>query len=256
MFFKFYVCFFVFFIYTASSSLCYKNNSFFINGDKVIKKFIIGATLLQISVAATASAEPYIYTEEEGPWVVRGKAGISVIQSSESTELNGAPVASGDELFDNSAAFELEGSYFINDHFSFSGSLGYQPQEDLYISLNNGLTSNTTNGKFKLYPVSASVQFYPAPYGQIRPYVGVGAHYTFATSSFNALEIEDNGGALVQAGTDIWINEHWGINLDVKKIWFETKIDETKLWDKNNEKRERTVKVNPLVVTGGVAYRF
>lgn len=65
-----------------------------------------------------------------------------------------------------------------------------------------------------------------------------------------SMDIEDTFGPALQAGMDYQIDDHWMINLDVKKIWIQPNV-------KFNGGAIRTdVDINPWIIGAGIGYRF
>jgi outer membrane protein len=103
-------------------------------------------------------------------------------------------------------------------------------------------------------PPIVTLQYHFAPQARVSPYVGAGVNYMLFYSGsdkngFN-LHIDDGFGAALQAGVDIAMRDQWTINLDAKKVFFETDaVDRT-----NGIKTKVTL--NPWVLSAGVGYRF
>lgn len=212
----------------------------------LIRILIIILTLYSSNVFA------YQYTDDEGNWLARAKVGATLSNYSADYYLDGAPtnnVTDSKDFFASGSAIEIEGTYFINHHVSFSAALGYLPQQK--ITWTTG--SYSDKGKINMIPVSALVQYNFAPYGEIRPYVGIGYHYTLMQNEFKKINVSDTSGLVVQLGTDWWINKHWGLNFDIKHYLMD--ID---LSMKNLTGTPLTAKttVNPSSFSLGVAYRF
>ncbi|MBP7905891.1 MAG: OmpW family protein, partial [Alphaproteobacteria bacterium] len=71
-----------------------------------------------------------------------------------------------------------------------------------------------------------------------------------AGSGFTDLNVDNGFGYGLQAGADFWVNEHWGVNLDVKKLWLD--VDASL----NNGAIQADVDMDPWIVGAGVSYRF
>src|SRR3989344_496324 len=103
-------------------------------------------------------------------------------------------------------------------------------------------------------PPIVTLQYHFAPQARVSPYVGAGGDYMLFYSGsdkngFN-LHIDDGFGAALQAGVDIAMRDQWTINLDAKKVFFDTDaVDRT-----NGIKTKVTL--NPWVLSAGVGYRF
>jgi len=103
-------------------------------------------------------------------------------------------------------------------------------------------------------PPIVTLQYHFAPQARISPYVGAGVNYMLFYSGsdkngFN-LHIDDGFGAALQAGVDIATHDRWTVNLDAKKVFFETDaVDRT-------SGIKSKVTLNPWVLSAGVGYRF
>jgi outer membrane protein len=67
---------------------------------------------------------------------------------------------------------------------------------------------------------------------------------------FTDLDVDGGVGYAAQAGFDYWLNDNWGLNLDVKKIWLD--VDASL----NNGTIRADVDLDPWIVGAGVSYRF
>lgn len=103
-------------------------------------------------------------------------------------------------------------------------------------------------------PPVLTVQYHFAPGARVSPYIGAGVNYMLFYGGDNKngfnLKIDDGFGTALQAGVDIATKGRWAINLDAKKVFFETDaVDRT-----NGVKTKVTL--NPWVLSAGVGYRF
>jgi outer membrane protein len=111
-----------------------------------------------------------------------------------------------------------------------------------------------------LLPPTLTAQYHLNPEGKIRPYVGAGINYTIfynekltdvgktALDSTN-IDLHDNFGWALQAGTDIDLNSKIFLNLDIKYIGLSTNVylDGAKLGK---------VDVNPIIVGVGLGFKL
>jgi outer membrane protein len=67
---------------------------------------------------------------------------------------------------------------------------------------------------------------------------------------FNGFRLTNSVAPALQAGFDYMLDEHWGLNVDVKKLLLDTKV---KL---NASAIRGGVDIDPWIVGGGVTYRF
>jgi outer membrane protein len=197
-------------------------------------------------------ASAYDYSAEEGKWVGRIKLGASIIDSTEQEFVSGVPVnrtPAGLKIFDTSVIGEIEDDYFLFDHFSIGASLGYIPQDAKTMTFNG----RETTGKITAIPIAATAKVHIAPYGEVRPYITTGYHYTFFSTSHDTFKFDNTSGPLLGGGLDWWLSKSWGINLEAKQYFMETEVDRSQFTLDNSITK---VEINPLIMSAGIAYRF
>ena len=104
-------------------------------------------------------------------------------------------------------------------------------------------------------PPTVTVQYHFTPHGKFSPYVGAGLNYSLfydekPAAGFTDLDIDNGIGYAAQAGFDYWLNENWGLNLDVKKLFLN--VDASL----NQGTVKADVDLDPWIVGVGVSYRF
>jgi outer membrane protein len=111
----------------------------------------------------------------------------------------------------------------------------------------------TDIGSFKHIPPTLLAQYHFMPVASFDPYVVAGINYTNISrvkllNGAGTLEHSSVGLAL-QAGIDYKIDRKWSVNFDVKKVQIRSDafISGTKV---------SAVKVDPLMIGVGLAYRF
>jgi outer membrane protein len=141
-----------------------------------------------------------------------------------------------------------------------------------------------------VFPPSLLLQYHFTNFGAFQPYVGVGVNFTTywgtragnnnfwlpfvpgstlaafggATTSLYSASISPSWGVVGQIGADYMFNEHWGVNFDVKYIMMEPNAH---AWGTAIVAGAGAVnpvyvpvnvgvKINPLVVSAGLTYRF
>jgi len=200
---------------------------------------------LTASVAAVAFPQE---AEAKSPWLVRGRI-LAVLPDEDATV---TPLGGNLEIEDQYVP-ELDITYFFDEHWAAELILAVTPHD---------ITHTPTGldiGKVWLLPPTLTVQYHFQPDDPVfRPYIGAGINYTTffghddADPAIYDAKFGSSFGFALQAGVDFPINEHWSINVDVKKVWIDTDVDlETALGPQH-----ASVDINPLVVGVGVAYRF
>ena len=143
----------------------------------------------------------------------------------------------------------LQIEYFFNDHVS---------AELLCCVATHDVTaaSGTIDlGQVTHFPPTVTLKYRWTNFGQFEPSVGAGVNFTsFIDSEPPAglhVEYDSSVGPALQAGVDYRIDEHWGVNLDVRRIWINTDVAISGAITANDE-----VDINPWVVSTSIAYRF
>ena len=125
---------------------------------------------------------------------------------------------------------------------------------------------STLSGKVAetwIFPPALTLQYHFDGMGAFKPYVGVGAqwiHFFNEGTGSNTLQssgvnFQDAFGVTLQAGLDVAIGNGWYLNADVKKSWLGT----TAIWQNSavtGGNIAAKVDLDPLIVSGGIGYRF
>jgi len=212
-------------------------------------RLLVAATLgcaLTASVAALVAPQPAV--AEQGPWLVRGR--ILAVLPDEDAKISSI---GGDLKIEDQFVPELDISYFFDKHWAAELILAVTPHEITHKQLDLDL------GKVWLLPPTLTVQYHFQPDDpDWRPYIGAGLNYTTffghgdADPAVYSAKFGSSVGFALQAGVDFPINEHWSINVDVKKVWINTDVKlDTALGPVRAD-----VDINPLIVGVGVAYRW
>lgn len=149
---------------------------------------------------------------------------------------------------DNAIVPEVDLTYFFTPNLA-AELIAATAKHDI------GYTGNTALGDAWILPPTVTLQYHFTPDSKFSPYVGAGLNYSLfyseeAATGFTDLDVDGGVGYALQAGADYWINDHWGVNLDVKKLWLN--IDASL----NNNSITADVDLDPWIVGAGVSYRF
>lgn len=215
---------------------------------------IVGLFFAVITLSNPVNSNAYEYSADEGHFVTRFKLGYAVVSSDEQEYVSGVAVnrsPPGAKLFNDSLSGEWETDYFLYDHFSLGGSIGFMPQKpQRWI---HRITNLSDSGRVIAVPFAATAKFHIAPYGEIRPYITGGYHYTHFSSSFEGFKFEDSSGPLAGVGMDWWFSKEWALNLEAKQYFMETEVNRSNITLDNSITE---VKINPLILSAGIVYRF
>ena len=113
-------------------------------------------------------------------------------------------------------------------------------------------------GETWILPPTLTLQYHFTPDNKFSPYIGAGVNYSLFYGEddgfgFDDLDVDGGFGFALQAGADYWINEHWGVNFDVKYIDLEIDADVNLGATALNAD---DIDLNPWIVGAGVSYRF
>lgn len=199
--------------------------------------------------AKTAPLAPIM--TQWSPWLIRGRALFVIPQEDAKLKLGGTPIVGGDVNISNSVVPELDISYFFTKNIAVELILGVTPHN----VKGAGTLAGARIGSAWLLPPTLMLQYHFTDLGPFKPYLGVGVNYTVffnekAKGGFTQFDLKDSFGLALQVGVDYMINEHWGINFDVKKIFLEPKVRV------NNGLIAGKVKIDPWLIGTGITYRF
>lgn len=208
---------------------------------------IVAAGLL---AASAANAQEAFAPKAKGTWMLNVRA-THVSPDAGDPILTAAGAVSG-----------LEAK--VSDDVMPTIGLGYFLTDKIAVEVIAGTTRHTVSAvgpgtdvdvhKTWVLPPVVSVQYHPFPAARFSPYVGAGVNYMifYGDKDLNGFKVklDDGFGYALQAGADIPINAAYSLNLDVKKIWFDT---DAKI---NGGALKSKVKLDPLVFSVGFGRRF
>ncbi len=186
---------------------------------------------------------------ERSFWQIRLRA-LGVI-TKDSGSVDG--VGGSDLSYSDTVIPELDISYFFNENIAVELILGTTYAK---VHGEGSLSGLGEIGKVWLLPPTLTLQYHFTDFGAFQPYVGAGVNYTVfynqSAKSANDLDVKNTFGVALQAGFDYMIDENWGVNVDVKKLFlrpdFDVNVGGTPLSGK--------AKLDPWLVGAGVTYRF
>ncbi|MBN9589450.1 MAG: OmpW family protein [Alphaproteobacteria bacterium] len=209
------------------------------------------ATILASMLLIGAAAAPALAQDDTGlagHYQVRLR-GLGVLPESGGSKvfISGANIGGTTDL-SNSAVPEIDGTYFVSDHFAVE-AIAATTKHSASHSVAGPL------GSVWLLPPTVTVQYHLQPTDPLfRPYVGVGLNYTIfynAKSPLPGISYDDNAGFALQAGADIPVGrDGYFLNVDVKKIFLGTTLHAASGVVKGD------VNIDPLIVGAGVGIRF
>ncbi|MGC0391838.1 outer membrane protein [Bradyrhizobium liaoningense] len=235
----------------------------------------IGAMLVGTFASAQAADLP-VYkkapppVEAFNPWMIRLRAlGVLPDGGGSSVNVAGVPSLSSPNSglsISDQVVPELDISYFFTKNIAAELILGVTRHS---IS-GTGSLANLPIGKTTLLPPTLTLQYHFDNFGAFKPYIGAGVNYTvfFNNSAANApaaiagppaivatttnLHVSNAWGGAVQFGFDYMIDRHWGLNVDVKKLWLRPNYSATV----SGLPVTGTAHIDPWLVGAGVTYKF
>ena len=186
----------------------------------------------------------------KGDWIVTGRI-TEVSSGADDSIFTGGGVDTGLNVDVGHDVMPTLGfTYFLTDNISVEAILGAtQPQ----IRARGGGTDVAVHETWVLPPV-VTLQYRPMPEARVSPYVGAGINYMlfFDGKDQNGftVDLEDGFGYALQAGADIALTGPWTLNVDVKKVWFETEATI------NGGALTSDVNLDPWVVSVGFGRKF
>lgn len=146
----------------------------------------------------------------------------------------------------NTVTPEVDLSYYFTSHISAELIAATARHTARY----GGATAAQT----WILPPTVTAQYHFTPDKAFSPYVGAGLNYSIFygenSKGLPDVDIGNGVGYALQAGTDYWLNDHWGLNFDVKKIF--VKVDTSAA----NGVVQGNLHVDPWLIGAGVSYRF
>jgi len=192
------------------------------------------------------------------PWMIRLRAlGVVTRNSGSVDQVAGSGLTTNDAIVP-----ELDITYFFTRNFAAELILGVTKHHvtGTGVAATNGLDV----GKAWLLPPTLTFQYHFTNFGAFKPYIGAGVNYTvfFSQTAGNTpngagviitrSHLHNSWSPALQVGFDYMIDRHWGINVDVKKLWLRPS------WDGDSNVGPLTGKVNldPWLIGAGVTYKF
>lgn len=189
-----------------------------------------------------------VVAQEKSPWLIRARA-IAVVPDEDAT----ISVIGGDVTVDTDYMPELDFTYFFTENIAVELILATTNHNAVAVGTALG---DVPLGDVQVLPPTLTLQYHFPLGGRVKPYVGAGINYTMffdatpAGGAITSISYGNGVGLALQAGIDIAIDDHWLFNIDVKKIFLDTKVSI------NGGAIIADVDIDPWVVGIGFGYRF
>lgn len=186
----------------------------------------------------------------KGDWIVTGRL-TDVSSSADDSIFTSGGVDTGLNVdVEHDVMPTLGFTYFLTDNISVEAILGATQHE---IRAQGPGPDVAVHETWVLPPV-VTLQYRPMPEARVSPYVGAGINYMlfFDGEDKNGftVDLEDGFGYALQAGADVALTGPWTLNVDVKKVWFDTEATV------NGGALTSDVNLDPWVVSVGFGRKF
>ena len=215
-------------------------------------------------LAVVAAFAPVLAQAEAGDFVVRLRA--THVAPDESSKLGAqtdtTPLAAayGPDaalVVKSNTIPEIDFSYYITKNIAAELILAVGTRHDVIATKTGGADANL--GSVNLLPPTLTGQWHFNPDQTFDPYLGAGVSYIRAMDNnlnlgATPIRISRNSfGPAIQAGLDYNLGDKWLLNIDVKKIWFDTKVEGQSggVWYKIDQ-----LDINPWVISVGFGKKF
>lgn len=210
----------------------------------LILSAIFAGTLLSLQPVALAASEK---SALDG-LLVRGRF-IAVIPQ-ESADISGI---GGDVEISNAYVPEIDLTWFFTENIAVELIAAVTPHD---VEATGTAIGTVDLGNVWLVPPTLFLQYHHPFDNGFKPYVGAGVNYTFFVhedapgGTVTDIDYENRFGFAFQFGVDYMLTDHWLVNLDVKKLFLDTRASI------NNGAISADVDINPWIVGAGIGYRF
>lgn len=216
---------------------------------KTSAALLAAASVLCLAGTASAQAQPSDPVSK-GTLIVTARM-TGVLTSADDAIVDASGAASGLNVDVSDDWMPTLGfTYFVSDHWAIEAILGATQHE---VKAKGDGTDVAVHETWVLPPI-VTAQYRPTPNNRISPYVGAGVSYMafFEGKDKNGftVDIDDGFGVALQAGADINLSGPWTLNLDAKKVWFDTDASI------NGGTLKTNVSLDPWVVSLGVGRKF
>ena len=178
------------------------------------------------------------------------KVGVSGVLPDESADI---AVIGGDVDISDEYVPSLQLEYFFTDNIS-AELLCCIARHD--VGAVDTALGAVDLGQITHFPPTVTVKYRWNTANAWQPYVGAGVNYTHFfdedAGAVDSIEYEDSVGGALQAGFDYRLNDHWALNLDVRRIWINTDVT----IQAGATTVDADVDINPWVTTLALGYRF
>jgi outer membrane protein len=150
-------------------------------------------------------------------------------------------------------------NFFLSDRVSIEAKAAALESRLRVRIVGSDFIATADLGRVQIFPISAILQWHLSEHGTIRPYLGAGVAHVIlrdvnhsVTSSATGIHFKDPTGLVVDGGLEFNLSKRFGIYGDARYIPVETKSTASFVGTSSEVK----MNVRPLIVSGGIAWRF
>jgi outer membrane protein len=231
-----------------------------VNERKRIARGLVAAAALFIAGNEANAADAVVAAPEApqaavpatlSPWQFRLRA-LSVLTNDKGSvdQIPGSGLS-----YSDSVVPELDITYYFTDNLAAELILGTTKAN---VDGDDAIGGLGKIGEVWVLPPTLTMQYHFTNFGAFKPYLGAGVNYTIfynqdGAGALRDLDVKNSFGAALQVGFDYMLDEHWGLNFDVKKIFLKPDFDATLA---DGTKISGEAKLDPWLIGAGVTYRF
>ncbi len=164
---------------------------------------------------------------------------------------SGAPAAGAGLSASTIGTLGFDVGYFVTDNIAVSLGAGFPPSVTTYGQ--GSIAALGALGSSVIAPAMLTAHYHLTNLGPFQPYVGGGVVWNIVLSNGSLAlpnyALQSNIGGVLQAGVDLYVNRHWGLYVDAKKLFLSTGVTSTLPLN-------AVVNLDPWIFTTGVTYRF
>jgi len=150
-------------------------------------------------------------------------------------------------------------NFFLTDRVSIEAKAAALESRLRVRIVGSDFIATANLGRAQIFPISALLQWHLSEHGTIRPYLGAGVAHVIlrdvnrsVTSSATGIHFKDPTGLVVDGGLEFNLSKRFGIYGDARYIAVETKSTASFVGTTSSVQ----MNVRPLIVSGGMAWRF
>ncbi len=212
-----------------------------------------------------------VFSYESGDSILRlGYANIDFREDSDPVVVDGA-IKLGDLSVESQQAPLLTFATMFNERWGVEVLIPFSPLE-LEAGGKGGFIDGLPMGTADVWPLAITVQYYPFETRWVKPYIGVGANYTFINNEqvnentafslgieqIESVDVDDSIGLVLQIGVDFPVTPNLMVN--ISSTYLELNLDATGTVYANGAvstlSAKMGVKIQPSLTVVGISYRF